>query len=117
MYKRQVLEIENPSAIRRKVSFCEAVFDGEYRVEDVSAVRAENRKEMEEIFSAGKIPLFVDPAGKMIDILKPSVLVDGILAKKNLGTNKNMAPITIGLGPGFYAGRDVDGLLYTSRCV
>lgn len=41
--------------------------------------------------------------------------MDAILAKKNLGTTKDMAPLTIGLGPGFCAGADVDAVIETKR--
>ena len=57
----------------------------------------------------------VDPEGSSIDILKPEIMIDAILAKKNMGTSRNMAPITIGLGPGFNAGKDVDIVIETMR--
>ena len=63
----------------------------------------------------GMIPLLIDPEGKSRDALKPSVVVDAILAKKNIGTHKGDAPLVIGLGPGFWAGRDVDVVIETNR--
>ena len=42
-------------------------------------------------------------------------MVDAILAKRNLGTNRGMAPLTVGLGPGFTAGQDVDAVVETMR--
>lgn len=59
--------------------------------------------------------LLIDPEAKAIDYFKPEVVVDAILAKKNLGTTKEMAPITIALGPGFMAGKDVDVVIETMR--
>lgn len=59
--------------------------------------------------------LLIDPEAKAIDYFKPEVVVDAILAKKNLGTTKKMAPITIALGPGFMAGKDVDVVIETMR--
>ena len=50
----------------------------------------------------------VDPKGELIPQVRPAALVDAILAKKNLGTMRDMAPLTIALGPGFTAGVDVD---------
>ena len=47
--------------------------------------------------------------------MQPMAVVDGILAKKNMGTNRNMAPITVALGPGFTAGVDVDAVIETKR--
>ena len=67
------------------------------------------------MIDTGKVPLIVDPDGASITALKPEVVVDAILAKKNLGTNRSMAPLTIGLGPGFAAGEDVDIVIETMR--
>jgi xanthine dehydrogenase accessory factor len=62
-----------------------------------------------------KVVVLVDPQGESISLLHPMAVVDGILAKKNLGTNRNMAPITVALGPGFVAGEDVDAVIETKR--
>ena len=42
-------------------------------------------------------------------------MIDAVIAKKNLGTRIDMAPLTIALGPGFEAGRDVDVVIETKR--
>lgn len=110
-----VLEIENPSAIRRKVAFCDAVFDKVAQVEDMTCVLAESKEQLQDIWEKKQIPLMIDPEGKMIKELKPIAVIDGILAKKNLGTNRDMAPITIGLGPGFSAPEDVCAVIETKR--
>lgn len=114
-----ILETKRPACIRRQVSFCEAVYEGSMQVEGVTAVRMDGRldlkKEMEKVWAESKIPVLVDPAGRSIENLHPDVLVDAILAKKNLGTTKEMAPLTIGLGPGFTAGQDVDVVIETMR--
>ena len=114
-----ILETKRPACIRRQVSFCEAVYEGSMEVEGVTAVRMDGRldlkKEMEKVWAESKIPVLVDPAGRSIENLHPDVLVDAILAKKNLGTTKEMAPLTIGLGPGFTAGQDVDVVIETMR--
>ncbi len=109
------LETDRPSAIRRKVAFSEAVYDGTVTVEDVTAVRINSVVETEKILARGQIPLLVDPAGESIRQLKPEVLVDAILAKKNLGTTMEMAGMTIALGPGFEAGKDVHYVIETMR--
>ena len=109
------LETDHPSAIRRKVAFSEAVYDGTATVEGVTAVRIENTGQAEETLAQGKLPLLVDPAGESIRKLKPEVVVDAILAKKNLGTTMQMAPLTIALGPGFEAGQDVHFVIETMR--
>ena len=109
------LETDHPSAIRRKVAFSEAVYDGTATVEGVTAVRIEDAGQAEEMLTQGKQPLLVDPAGESIRKLKPDVVVDAVLAKKNLGTTMQMAPLTIALGPGFEAGRDVHFVIETMR--
>lgn len=126
-FRLLVLEAEHPAAIRRQVALSEAVYAGCARVEDVEAVRMDvdlaekkNRKElleqeMERIWKKDGVPVLVDPAGLSIAALRPAVVVDAILAKKNLGTTKEMAPLVIALGPGFTAGEDVDVVIETKR--
>lgn len=94
-----VLEVENPSAIRRNVAFSEAVYEGQHKVENVTCFRADSLEQADTFLKEGKLTVFVDPRGISISVLKPMAVVDGILAKKNLGTNRNMAPVTVGLGP------------------
>lgn len=110
-----VLEIENPTAIRRNVAFSDAVYNGTSEVEGTKAVLIKNLEELEVAFNNNLIPIVVDPKGEYIEKLKPLAVVDGILAKKNLGTKKTMAPITVALGPGFEAGVDVDIVIETMR--
>lgn len=126
-FRLLVLEAEHPAAIRRQVALSEAVYAGSARVEDVEAVRMDvdlaekkNRKElleqeMERIWKKDGVPVLVDPAGLSIAALRPAVVVDAILAKKNLGTTKEMATLVIALGPGFTAGEDVDIVIETKR--
>ena len=153
------LETDYPAAIRRQVSFCEAVYDGSAAVEGVTArlvpalTDAENdteiateadaetgteintetysglndmpaahtasekwsRSAIEAVLEAGEVPLLIDPTGESIALLKPDVVVDAIIAKKNLGTTINMAPLVIGVGPGFTAGNDVHLVIESMR--
>ncbi len=110
-----VLEVENPSAIRRNVAFCEAVYDGSKQVEDMRCILAHSLLECEQIMDEGHVAMLIDPKGECISSVKPIALVDAILAKKNLGTKKDMAKLTIALGPGFEAGKDVDVVVETMR--
>lgn len=114
-FKVLVLDIENPTCIRRAVSFSEALFEDEIEVEGIKSVRVRNLEEIEDAWKNNKVPVIIDPKGSYINLLKPKAVVDGILAKKNLGTYINMAPITIALGPGFEAGKDVDVVIETNR--
>ena len=137
------LETDYPAAIRRQVSFCEAVYDGSAAVEGVTArlvpalADAETDTEtysgindtsaahivsekwdssaIEAVLEAGDVPLLIDPKGESIALLKPDVVVDAIIAKKNLGTTINMAPLVIGVGPGFTAGQDVHLVIESMR--
>lgn len=110
-----VLETEHPAAIRRQVSLCEAVYEGETVVEGLKAVRIDSVAQAEAVWAENAVPVLVDPAGSCIAQAKPDVLVDAILAKRNLGTARDMAPLTIALGPGFTAGQDVDVVVETKR--
>ena len=109
------LETEYPSAIRRKVAFSEAVYDGTATVEGVKAVRAGNVYQALDLIKEGQLPVLIDPQGESIRQLHPAVVVDAILAKKNLGTTLDMADLTIALGPGFEAGVDVHYVIETMR--
>ena len=110
-----ILEAPAPSAIRRNVAFCEAVYQGSQTVEDLTCHLAGSLDQAETFLREGKLTVLVDPHGESIPRLKPLAVVDAILAKKNLGTNRSMAPITIALGPGFTAGQDVDAVVETKR--
>ena len=112
-----VLETDSPAAIRRQVSFSEAVYDGTATVEGVTAERiaSADRAAVDHVLEAGRVPLLVDPEGSSIPLLKPDIVVDAIIAKKNLGTTKEMAPLVIGVGPGFTAGEDVDLVVESMR--
>ena len=107
-FRLLLLEVEKPSAIRRQVALCEAVYDGAASVENLTCCRCRSLAEVRKAWEGEVIPLLVDPEGASIAALKPWAVVDAILAKKNLGTNRRMARHTVALGPGFTAGVDVD---------
>lgn len=110
-----VLETEHPAAIRRQVSVSEAVYDGEVRVEGMKGVRIESCAQADAVIARNEVPVLTDPEGEAIGEMRPFAVVDAILAKRNLGTHKNMAPLTVALGPGFEAGKDVDIVIETMR--
>ena len=114
-FKILILDIEKPSSIRRSVCFSEAIYDGIIQVENIICKKVENENEIEKCWSEKIIPIMVDEKGEIIKKIKPDVVVDSIIAKKNLGTTKDMAPITIALGDGFEAGKDVDVVIETMR--
>lgn len=110
-----MLERSSPLAVRRAVSFCEAVHDGHKTVEGVAAKRADTLNEVRAYWNKGQIAVCIDPEWKLPASLKPDVVIDAILAKSNLGTRLDAAPLVIGLGPGFIAGQDVHMVVETQR--
>lgn len=106
------LEAAFPRVVRRPVSVAQAVFDGSCRVDGMDAVLVKNFSELD--FSKG-INVLIDPAGESIPLLEPDILVDAIMAKRNTGTYKSMAPLVLALGPGFTAPDDVHGVIETKR--
>lgn len=117
-FKVIILETQHPSAIRRKVALSEAVYDGKTKIEDIEAVLVKNYEEALNIIANKdykEIPILIDPNCEILNHIKPTFLIDAIIAKKNLGTNKSMAKYTIALGPGFTAGKDCDIVIETMR--
>ncbi|TXJ42162.1 selenium-dependent molybdenum cofactor biosynthesis protein YqeB [Brachyspira pilosicoli] len=117
-FKVIILETQHPSAIRRKVALSEAVYDGKTKVEDIEAVLIKSYEEALNIITNKdykEIPILIDPNCEILNHIKPTFLIDAIIAKKNLGTNKSMAKYTIALGPGFTAGKDCDIVIETIR--
>jgi xanthine dehydrogenase accessory factor len=110
-----MMETAMPLAVRREVSFCEAVHRGSKTVEGVEAVKAGTAEDIPRMWRLGKVAVIVDPEWRTLNQIKPDVVVDAILAKQNLGTRKDDAPLVIGLGPGFVAGGDVHLVIETNR--
>lgn len=110
-----ITEVAHPMAVRREVAFCEAVCDGQKEVEGLAAQRVEIPSEIQGTWAQGRIPVIVDPECGIRRTLHPDVLVDAIIAKRNLGTRLDDAPLVIALGPGFVAGRDAHYVIETNR--
>ncbi|MGE4319409.1 MAG: selenium-dependent molybdenum cofactor biosynthesis protein YqeB [Deferribacterales bacterium] len=109
-----ILECAKPSAIRRTVSLCMAVYDGRAQVEDLTAVLTDT-EHYRDVLNSGSIPVIIDPDCASLEKIKPDVLVDAVIAKRNLGTRIDMAPFTVALGCGFTAGADVHAVVETRR--
>jgi xanthine dehydrogenase accessory factor len=110
-----VLELERPLAVRRKVCFAEAILAGTAEVEGVPCRRVDP-DEVSSVLEAGQfVPVLADPAGSSLARLRPAVVVDGRMAKRNLGSARGDAGLVIGLGPGFVAGADVHAVVETQR--
>ncbi len=100
-YKIVMTEIPKPLAVRRTVCFCEAVYDGTATVEGIQAVRINSPDQAVKLWRDGIIPILVDPESNCKDVFKPDVLIDAILAKKNLGTRIEDASLVIRPGTRF----------------
>jgi xanthine dehydrogenase accessory factor len=108
-------EIQIPLAVRRKVSFSEAVFDGSATVEGLEAIRVQSMDELFPIWQRGGIAVIVDPLCQCIGEFNPDIVVDAILAKRKLGNIKLDSWLMIALGPGFEAGHDCHCVIETNR--
>ncbi|MGB9887061.1 MAG: selenium-dependent molybdenum cofactor biosynthesis protein YqeB [Moorellales bacterium] len=114
-FRLLMLEIPQPTVIRRRVALAEAVYEGEIAVEGMRGTRIEDPMHAESAWARGAVPILIDPEARCLKQLGPTVLVDAIMAKKNLGTRRDLAPVVIGVGPGFVAGLDVDAVVETQR--
>ncbi len=108
-------ETSHPEAVRREVAFCEAVYDREKTVESVTARLIGSPDEIFTTWGSGQIPLIIDPDAAIKTVLKPDVIIDATIAKRNLGNSMSDARLVIGLGVGFSAGRDVHVVVETNR--
>ncbi len=109
------VDIEKPTQIRRNVSFAEAIYDSYQVVSGVKALKIDNLEKRFDLWKEGIIPIFVDEKLEQLEDIAPTVIVDAIIAKKNLGTRIDMAPLVIALGPGFEAGVDAHVVIETQR--
>lgn len=110
-----LLDIERPLTVRRAVAFSEAIDKGETIVEGVKARLIFDPEEVYNLWEKGEIGVLVDSEWRSIEILRPHVVVDAIMAKKNLGTRIDEAPLVIGVGPGFVAKKDVHIVIESKR--
>ena len=108
-------EIAAPLSVRRTVCFSQAVYEGSFQVEDVTALLVKNEEEMRAAFKKGRIAVFVDPTAEIVKKFRPDVLIDAIMAKRNIGSSITDAAAVIGIGPGFIAGVDCHAVVETKR--
>ena len=114
-YRVLALETDRPTTIRRTVAFSEAMYEGTMVVEGVRGRRASSVEEAKSIMDTREVALLCDPEGSSILSMHPAVVVDAIIAKRNIGTTLDMAPLVIALGPGFTAGKDCHFVIETQR--
>jgi len=110
-----MLDMPRPLCVRRFVSFCEAIHDGVVEVEGVVGQLVDDAFRVDAVWDAGRIAVGVAPGWHSVAALSPDVVVDAIMAKRNIGTGKDEAPFVIGVGPGFTAPRDVHAVVESNR--
>ncbi len=113
----EVIALEQPApvCVRRTVCLAEAVFTGEMTVEKITARLASAEADVNKILTQGKIPLVVDPQARTLSRLNPLVVVDGRMLKSDNNCSMDLAPLVIGLGPGFQAGENCHAAVETNR--
>jgi xanthine dehydrogenase accessory factor len=114
-FKVFITEIAQPTAVGRNVAFCEAIYEGRAEVEGAEALLVSTAHEVFDLWERRKIPILVDPGCEARNVIRPNVMVDAIIAKENIGTSMDDAPLVIALGPGFLVGRDAHFIIETSR--
>jgi xanthine dehydrogenase accessory factor len=107
-------EVTQPLAVSRGVAFSEAVYDGKKEIEGVVARHVTSYAGIARAWQEGEVAIIIDPKTEIKSTLNPEVLIDAIMAKRNLGTKITDAPLVIGLGPGFKAGKDVHVVVETN---
>ncbi len=113
-----ITELPQPLAVRRTVSFSEAVYQGEMVIEGLTArcvTDVGDTLKILQVFSKGAIPVLVDPDGKSVHSLHPSVIVDARMLKQAPEALRHNAQLFIGLGPGFVAGDNCHAVIETQR--
>lgn len=114
-YRVCLTEVPQPLAVSRGVAFSEAIYDGKKEVEGIVARHVTSFPGITKAWQEGEIAIIIDPEASIRSTLNPEVLVDAIMAKRNLGTRITDAPLVIGLGPGFKAGKDVHMVVETNN--
>lgn len=110
-----ICEIAAPTTVRRSVAYADAIFKGRQTIEGVEAIKVATIADAQEAWRRGAIPLLIDPDAVRGNALKPVVLVDAIMAKRDSSTKLTDAPLVIGVGPGFIAGQNVHAVVESNR--
>ena len=109
-----ITELAQPLAVRRAVSFAEAVYAGHHTVEGVTA-RLVERDQLSAALEVFEIPILIDPDADILSSNQFLVVIDGRLTKQTPAPLPIEPALHIGLGPGFHAGRDCHAVVETRR--
>ena len=110
-----ITELSQPLAVRRSVSFSEAVYQGTTVVEDIKARLVHTPEMCKSVLDQGEIPVLVDPDMRSLENIRPLVLIDARMTKRATKIKLNDANLIIGLGPGFSAGENCHAVIETKR--
>jgi xanthine dehydrogenase accessory factor len=109
------IDLPQPLVIRRSVAFASALYDARITVDGAQVERIMFVDESVYTWQRNSIPMLADPAGRALDILRPSILIDATMDAPNSGTRMGDAPVVVGLGPGFSAGQNCHAMIETRR--
>lgn len=110
-----VTELPQPLVVRRKVSFAEAVYEGNCDVEGVLGRKVNSVEEALAALAEGNVAVLVDPDCKCLESLKPLAIVDGRMLKRETASEFGEQWPVIGLGPEFIAGENCRVAIETNR--
>lgn len=117
-----ITELSQPLAVRRLVSFAEAIYSSTITVEDITACHVNNLQEIPLILANQQIPVIIDPHLRIVSGLSETlpgwqvvVIVDARLRKRPPETTYPNKPMVVGLGPGFIAGENCQAVIETKR--
>jgi xanthine dehydrogenase accessory factor len=117
-FKVVITELPKPLAVRRLACFCEAIYNGEITLEGVVGRRVseiDDPLRILQLLSKGRIPVLIDPEGKSIQSVHPSVIVDARMLKIAPEALRHTAKLYLGLGPGFIGGANCHAAIETQR--
>ena len=108
-YAAAIHEDPKPTTARRKMSFTDAIYDGEAMLDGVQAKRVGSLSSLRGLLiSHSFIPVLTGDFFRIIEKLRPQVLVDARMRKHLKPARQiHLAPLTIGLGPNFSAGVNI----------
>ncbi|HNZ63605.1 MAG TPA: selenium-dependent molybdenum cofactor biosynthesis protein YqeB [Bacillota bacterium] len=110
-----VCEIARPTCVRRTVSFCNAIYEGDWEIQGITSRHIEHLSAIEPTLKAGFVPVLTIPDREVRDFLKPDVFIDATISKKTPDYDTSWAPLVIGLGPSIVAGVHAHVVIETQR--
>ena len=97
-----VTELAKPLLVRRKVCYGAAVFEGQVTIESITACLVDCADDVHPEIAGGKIPVLIDEEGASLAALRPTIIVDARMAKRNLGSTISDATTGNWLGTGIH---------------